>query len=147
MTQRITAVKKSSLAGLSEGWGDECYAILRPTQYDDLVALDELQAKGQKDQVTFQTDLARSHFVTGKIKTWNVETGEQELVTMTADDVDCSVEVLDRLFADIIGIDVDPKDMRAAVAQELKQQHDAAATGTPSSTASPATSEKTSPES
>jgi hypothetical protein len=129
---RITAVKKSSLAGLSEGWGEECYAIVRPARYADMIALDGLDPTDKTAAAEHQRDLVRKHFVAGKIKVWT-DDGKQELLDMTVDDVECSVEVMDKLFADIIGIDVDPKDLREAVAQGLTQESNGNNTGTPSS--------------
>jgi hypothetical protein len=143
--ERITAVKKSSLAGLSEGWGDECYAIVRPATYSDMIALDGIDRTDKSAAAHFQRELVRAHFVTGKIKLWSDK--GQELVDMTVDDVDCSVAVLDKLFADIIGIDVDPKDLREAVAQGLMQESNGNSTGTQSSTEASPESATKSPES
>ena len=144
MPERITAVKKSSLADLSEGWGDECYAIVRPAKYEDMLALDAVKAETPAAQVAYQHKVVADHFITGKIKVWTAN-GEQELVDMTSDDVDCSVAVLDKLFADIIGFDVDPKDLRVAAAHGRMLPPKEKSTATPSSTDAPRDSPEPSP--
>lgn len=146
-SRRITATKKSSLAGLSEGWGDECFAIVTPATYMDQVELDELDLPKlpQKKQVDVQFDVIRKHFVSGKIKVLNAS-GEYEMADMEVDDAFASIEIADKIYADIMGFDLDPKDLREVVAQQQEPQRSDQSTATPSST-TPSESAAPSPES
>src|SRR5947209_7601295 len=101
MQERITAVKKSSLAGLSEGWGDECYAMVRPATYPDMIALESLDPSDKAAIAKYQSEFVRERFLGGRIKIWT--SSGQQLVDMTVDDVDSSTEVLDKIYADIMG--------------------------------------------
>lgn len=131
--ERITAVKKSSLDGLAEGWGAECFAIVRQASYDDMRAIDEIDPlKEQGKAVELQEKIVTEHFISGKIKVWNTN-GEQELVEMTREDATASIAVCDKLYADIIGLDLDPKDIKAAALAAEKQSEDVVSTETSSS--------------
>lgn len=110
--RRYAAVKRSSLAGLSEEWGEECYAYVRPATYEDNMIVNEtdFSTMKQRDQVALQTKMVKEHFISGKIKIFNGN--EFELVDMTEEDIDASIAVNDKLYADIMGFDLDPKDLR-----------------------------------
>lgn len=112
--KRYAAVKKSSLAGLSEEWGDDCYAYVQPATYEDNIAVADADftKMAQREQVDWQTKMVKAHFISGKIKVFNGT--DFELTEMTVDDVTASVAVLDKLYADIMGFDLDPKDLRKA---------------------------------
>lgn len=144
MAERITAVKKSSLAGLAEGWGDECFAIVRPAQYTDMIALDSLDASDKVATAQYQIKFVRDRFIAGKIKVWTPD--GQELVDMTVDDVECSTEVLDKLYADIMGF-ADPKALREVVAHEMQRKASEPSTEMSSSEETSKTSTSQSPAS
>lgn len=131
--KRYAAVKKSSLAGLSEEWGDECYAYVQPATYEDNIAMDEsdFSKMKQREQVEWQTKMVKDHFISGKIKTFNGI--EFELVEMTLGDIDASIAVNDKLFADIMGFDLDPKDLRKAAKESALLMNELVTTETTSS--------------
>jgi hypothetical protein len=135
--KRITSIKRSSLAGLSHEWDDDCYAYVIPANYEDNVAVNELDTAkmSQRDQVNFQLDFVKSHFVSGKIKAFNGETFE--LTDMTEEDAVASVAIADRLYADIMSFDLDPKDLRKAATDNALQTKSESPTETTSSEVSP----------
>ncbi|MCO4274265.1 hypothetical protein NG701_07460 [Pseudarthrobacter sp. HLT3-5] len=131
--KRYAAVKKSSLAGLSEEWGDECYAYVQPATYADNMAVTEadFSTMKQREQVEWQTKMVKDHFISGKIKAFNGS--KFELVDMADEDIDASIAVNDKLYADIMGFDLDPKDLRKAVMESALQTSEQNTTETTSS--------------
>lgn len=134
--KRYVAVKKSSLAGLSEQWDDDCFAYVQPATYADNVALGEMDFSKMKqsEQVQWQTKWVKDHFISGKIKVFNGT--EFELVDMALEDIDASVAVNDKLYADIMGFDLDPKDLRKAARESALPTNEPSTTETTSSEAS-----------
>lgn len=134
--KRYVAVKKSSLAGLSEEWGDDCFAYVQPATYADNLALGELDFSKMKqsEQVQWQTKMVKDHFISGKIKVFNG--AEFELTDMTLEDIDASTAVNDKLYADIMGFDLDPKDLRKAARESALLTSEPSTTETTSSEAS-----------
>lgn len=119
--KRIVSIKKSLLEGLSHEWGDECYAYITPATYEEMLEVNELNTAEltQRQQVNFQLEQVKKHFVSGKIK---VFTGtEFELVDMTADDAVATIAIADKIYADIIGFELDPKDLRKAAQENALQ--------------------------
>lgn len=140
--KRYAAVKKSSLAGLSEEWGDECYAYVRPATYEDNMALTEtdFSKMDQREQVAWQTKMVKGHFISGKIKAF--DGAEFVLVDMTPEDIDANIALNDKLYADIMGFDLDPKDIRKAARESALPTNAESSTEITSSS----DSETTSPE-
>lgn len=130
-----TIVKRSSLEGLAEGWDESCYAYVKPATYEDrkkfLALLDDPDA----DSMGYQRDLVKRSFVSGKVKQLNTETGEFELVDLTAEDLEINL-VNDRLALDIMGFDLDPKELAAQLSENVPPSA-TSNTETPSSTDSP----------
>lgn len=135
--KRYASVKKSSLAGLSEEWDESCYAYVVPATYEDHYPLTDgtVSELSPKEQVEWQKNVVKSHFVSGKIKVFNGEAFE--LADMQKEDVAVSVAVLDKLYADIMGFDLDPKDLRKAVRESALLTIDENNTETTSSEESP----------
>lgn len=138
--KRYASVKKSSLAGLSEEWDESCFAYVQPATYDDQFPLTDgsIQKLTPKEQVEWQTEVVKSHFVSGKIKVFNGEAFE--LADMKEEDVTVSVAVLDKLYADIMGFELDPKDLRKAAMESALLTTNESNTETTSSEESPAAS-------
>lgn len=124
-------VKRSSLEGLAEGWDDTCYALVKPATYEDRQKFRELLDK-DGDSIDYQRQLVEAGFVSGKLKKYNTDTGELELVDMTKEDLDINL-VNDRLALDIMGFDLDPKEWAAQVASTVPPSTDSS-TEMPSST-------------
>lgn len=146
--RRITATKRSSLEGLAEGWGPECFALVAPATYADQLAIDDLNltTKTPKEQIDAQNDVVRAHFIGGKVNLFDPATGEYTLVSMEVEDCFASVAITDRIYADIMGFELDPKDIRRAVAENALLPTSSESTETPSSTA-PDESRQESPQS
>ncbi len=141
MARQLAIAKRVSLAGVGPDWGDECYAMMLPARYTDMVEADQIDQKTKVEQVQFQIDFLKKHFVSGKVKVF----GSDELADMEADDVAASVALSDLLFAACMGDDLDPKDLSQLNVEDKRPIADAAI-DEPSSTAAP-TSQNTSPTS
>ncbi len=107
----IGIVKRVSLAEFSEGW-DECYARMRPVSYDEQLELMEVDFEklGQRKTLDYQYKLVVDHFIDGQIKAKDPETGEMELVPMKPEDVKASMLIVAKLFREIIGMNLSPKE-------------------------------------
>lgn len=124
-------VKRVSLDGLLEGFDAECYAYVKPATVLDKrefrQAIKQIKADELADD--WQQNFVSNHFISGKIKVLG-ESGQFELVDMTAEDLDIA-EVSDRLLLDIMGLDLDPKGLSAAAAQNETPQPNKDTTETP----------------
>jgi hypothetical protein len=129
-TRRLAIAKRVSLEGLGPNWGDECYALMMPATYTDMLEADQIDAKSKQEQVSFQIEFLKRHFVSGKIR---ILTGEDsELVDMEPNDVEASVALSDRLFLACLGDDLDPKEARQAAVATKKPPKGVKPTATPS---------------
>jgi hypothetical protein len=104
--RRLAITKRVSLADVSEGWQD-CYALIRPCSYQEYSGFADMDTTKMTvaEQIKYAMDFAASHFVSGKVK---VE-GTDSLVDMTTADIYESTELSDLLFAEIVGLKLDPK--------------------------------------
>jgi hypothetical protein len=112
--KRYAAVKKVSLAGLSEQWDDECFAYVIPAVYADQQAIlsEKLREKSDEEQIAYQVKYVKDRFISGKIKVF--DGSDFTLADMTGDDTAASVAICDHLYSAINGFDLDPKDIRKA---------------------------------
>jgi hypothetical protein len=116
---RVAAIKRVSLEGLYDGWGPDCYALVKQANYEDMIELES--QKGSKAEVSrWQEKFVAERFVSGKLLIVT-DSGDLELADMTAEDVTGGIGLTDKLFAEIIGIDMDPKDFRQAAGIVMKQ--------------------------
>lgn len=137
--KRLVGVKRLSLEGLADEWGSECYALYMPATYEDHLALQGLEVAklSQREQVEIQCDLIRKKFVGGKVKALNPDSGEYELVDMTAEDATEVVGIADAVYSAIMGFDLDPKAIRKAAMANALQTSDEQPTAITSSEDSP----------
>lgn len=111
-------VKKSSLAGLAEGWDESCYAYVKPATGEDRrvfrqALTDSQDTDNTEELAKIQDDMVLSHFVSGKVKLLN-EDGKFELADMQKEHLEVGL-VSDRLAMDIMGFDLDPKEWAAVL--------------------------------
>jgi hypothetical protein len=132
MTRQLAIAKKVSLDGIGPGWGDECYAMMLPATYQDMLDIDALDDKKRDAYVEFQLEFLKRHFVEGKIRV----VGEEQPVDMEPDDVGASIALTDRLFLACLGNDIDPKEASPEAGTTDEPKSDEKPTETPSSTAS-----------
>jgi len=137
--KRYPSVKKVSLAGLSEEWDESCFAYVIPSSYDDQLALAELNTTEMTDAETtaYQLRFVREHFVSGKIKVFNGDSFVEE--DMTPSDTAATIDITDRLYAEIMGIGLDPKEIRKVAERSTLQSTEESPTSSPSSETTPAT--------
>lgn len=136
---KVAALRRCSLSGVHEGWGDDCYALVKPANYDDMIEIDNLRAdKSGDEQTRWQIDFIQKKFYSGKIMKFD-DKGDIVLADMTKDDVNCSTTVADKLFMSIIGVDIDPKALRSVAANVSAPTPSVENTETSSSTESPKT--------
>lgn len=136
-------VKRVSLEGIFDGWDSECFALVRPASVQDKSdfrkaarAVADSIANGKAGDGDIESDMQQKmvddHFVSGKVKGLN-DSGEYELVDLAIDDLQLA-EVSDHLYMKLLGIDLDPKDIAAVAAENLKLSGDEKPSETPSST-------------
>jgi hypothetical protein len=104
MTRTLGILKKTSLAGLAEGWGDECYVLTTPVTYQQLLKIQKMEVdeKNPEPAIMATIELIKEHIAAGKVKVY--EDNELKLVDITKEDVDnMSVEMTDHIFANITG--------------------------------------------
>lgn len=123
-------VKKVSLAGLMEGWDDDCYAYVRPATFEDRKGFRELSNLSDDAATEWQSNLVSTHFVSGKVRALN-SSDLFALVDMEPEHLTIGA-VNDKLAMGIMGFDFDPKDLELAAA--------------PASTTEPSTTETPSSE-
>jgi hypothetical protein len=130
VVRRLAIAKLVSLEGLGPGWGDECYAFMMPATYTDMLEADQIDSKSKEQQVSFQIEFLKRHFVSGKIRV--LDDKDNELADMDPDDVAASVALSDRLFLACLGDQLDPKEARQEAVVTKKPQKDEKPTATPS---------------
>lgn len=133
-TKRYPVVKRVNLAGFSEEWDETCYAMIAPATYEDRKALIN---SGIKDSDTealleWQLKVVTEHFISGKIKVFDGEAFSP--VDMTVEDAVASIDLADYLYSEIMGLGLDPKDIRAVAQRATLQSIDPKPTETSSST-------------
>lgn len=111
----IGIVKRVSLAEFSEGW-DDCYARMRPVTYDEQLEIMELDfdKMGKRETLDYQFQVVKDHFIDGKIKAKDPETGEMKLVDMEPEDAKATMLIVAKLFREIIGLNLSPKETAPA---------------------------------
>jgi hypothetical protein len=133
--RRLGITKRVSLAGIADGWDDECYAIITKVTNRENFELAELDTSkfNERKSIEYQAKFVKDHFVNGQIMVIN-ETGVLEHAPMTASDIDDITEIANTLFLAAVGSDIDPKAIpkEAPPADELPRKE--ATTETTSST-------------
>ena len=130
MARQLALAKKVSLEGIAPDWGEDCYAMMLPATYADMLEVDGIEKKSKAEQVAFQMEFLKSHFVSGKIRLIDMDGP----VDMKPEDVAASITLSDRLFAACLGDDLDPKEVRRAAAATQEPESDDRPTETQSST-------------
>jgi hypothetical protein len=124
---------------------DGCYAVVRLRNYQDVQEVRKQDfTKKDFDTIGYEIGVVKAHFVSGKILRFGSE-GKPTLSDMTADDVDASPEIADKLYAVIMGINLDPKGSSTAAPSKGASSTSLMSTNQLSSTDQP-TSAMTSPE-
>jgi hypothetical protein len=104
MSRTLGILKKTSLAGLAENWGEECYVLTTPVTYPQILVIQKMKVdeKDPDPAVLATIKMIKDHLAGGKVKVYENE--ELKLVNIEADDVDgMSVEMTDHIFASITG--------------------------------------------
>lgn len=143
--KRYASVKRVSLAGVSEGWDETCYAYVIPANFKTRLAeakLSEKSTEAQRDD--FQRKLITDHFVSGRIKFFDGEKFTED--DLTLDIATETVDVSNKLAMFVLGYDIDPKDFQKAQMTPDEPSSKSVSTETPSST-NLGTSPDTSPKS
>ena len=114
MTRTVALTKKISLAEFSEDWED-CYVIVRPATKAEALEFSKTDVKNMtpEQQLAKQMKIIDDHFVSGKLKILG-GSGTPELVDMEASDVEASMPMANKIFFDILGVTLDPKDLTNA---------------------------------
>ncbi len=108
--RRLAITKRLSLEGIADGWGSECYALVSPASYAEYIEFAGLSDEGKSNTelLQFQLDFVKKHLVSGKVNVIN-DANETVLDDLLPEDIDASKELADKLFAEIVGVSLDPK--------------------------------------
>ncbi|MEB0287232.1 hypothetical protein QN355_11770 [Cryobacterium sp. 10S3] len=110
MPRQLAITKRISLEGLSEGWTSDCYALVTPASYAEYIDFADLTDAGKSntDLLKFQLSFVKKHLVSGKVNILD-DKGQLELDDLQPEDVDASKDLADKLFTEIVGVNLDPK--------------------------------------
>ncbi|WP_323512676.1 hypothetical protein [Subtercola sp. RTI3] len=102
-----------SLADIADGWTDEAFALIRPATYGDRIELTEFtdSAPSRAAQLKYQLDFTKARVVSGKVFVLD-DKGQLVLDDYQPGDLDASNELNDKLYLEINGITLDPKDLK-----------------------------------
>jgi hypothetical protein len=108
--RRLAITKRVSLEGIAEGWGSECYALVTPASYAEYIEFAGLSDAGKTNAelLQFQLDFVKKHLAGGKVNVLN-DKGETVLDNIESEDIDASKDLADKLFTEIVGVNLDPK--------------------------------------
>jgi hypothetical protein len=116
MSRTIAILKKISLAGLADNWDENSFIIAKPVSYKDYQEYTDLDVKAmdEKAGVKLMIDMVKSHFVSGKLPIL-ADSGEVTIEDAEKDDIEnLGVEMLSKLFSEIMGVNYDPKAIQTA---------------------------------
>lgn len=106
MSRQLAITKRTTLEEF-EGWGDDCYLIWRPFNYQDSKELSKREGVEKlNDDEGFEMILAdvSKHIISGKIKILDEETNEPKLVDYEADDLrSMPVDFIMNLYGEMTG--------------------------------------------
>ncbi|SIS11321.1 hypothetical protein [Williamsia sterculiae] len=126
---RVVANKKIDLTGLYEGWGNDCYAVVRPCTTEEVKGFfTRAQAKDANGDV-LQDDLIREHFVSCRGLVVD-DDGKESVGDLTVDDVVELPDLSDKIAAACIRSDLDPKALREAALSSMQSIGDEKSTAT-----------------
>jgi hypothetical protein len=102
--------KRVSLSEFSDGW-DKCYAIVRPADMDELLDMSDVDFSNMntRERIEKQLEFISSHFISGRIMN-----GQNELRDMRAEDAKASPLIIKKLFNEVMGLSLDPKETATA---------------------------------
>lgn len=112
MPRQLAIAKRVSLDGIAEGWTTDCYALVSPATYAEYITFSDLQSEGKTNSelLQFQMDFVKKHLISGKVNVLT-DAGKTELDDIQPEDIDASKDLCDKLFAEIVGVSPDPKDI------------------------------------
>lgn len=115
--RRLAITKRVSLADVADGWTDDCFAVVTPASYAEYIDFGKLSDAGKTNAelLQYQLKFVKDHFVSGKANFLD-DDGKTILDSLTAEDIDASKELADKLFAEMVGVSLDPKALATATA-------------------------------
>lgn len=120
--RRVGILKKISLSGMAEGWGDDCFVLVQPASYQEFkeYTKTDVETMTETQGIDMITTLAKAKFVSGKIMILDDE-NKLVLDDMQKDDLDTlGIEMLNKIFTQIMGVSYDPKAMPTAATNKKK---------------------------
>ena len=132
MGRRLALTKRVSLDGFADGWGSDCYAVVLQAgyaEYSDFLERDTT-AMTKLEQMRFQFDFVKERLVGGKVIILDTDTSKQRLDDLQKDDIEGSLDLCNRLFAEIAGVKFDPKVGTTAQLNESEPDESESSTAT-----------------
>jgi hypothetical protein len=110
MPRQLAITKRVSLEGLADGWTTDCYANVSPATYAEYIDFANLSTEGKTNAelLAYQLDFVKKHLVSGKVNILGTD-GKLELADILPEDLDASKDLADKLFIEIVGVNIDPK--------------------------------------
>lgn len=133
--RRLAITKKSSLAGIAEGWDESCYAIVTAATVEELVEFSKFKGSdhSEAEWVNIAADFVKHHFVSGRVLVLGQPASSKKFVLadMQLADISQSIDIVTKLLADIAGVNYDPKDTGPAASSEPQPTNSAQPTANP----------------
>lgn len=140
MSSRVAIIKRVSLADMASDWGEDCYIDIRPASYTEFAEYSkkDVEKMSEIDGMALVVEVIQQSFIGGRIR---VLEGKQIVVADAAEDdiPDLTIDMLNKLFSEIMGMKYDPKAQPPAASGEPKSTPDATSTESLSSTSAPTT--------
>lgn len=137
MPRQLANGIRVDLSDVNDGW-DGCFALVTPASYAECIELGKTTDDGN-DGATINAgiDLIKKHLLNGKVMILD-DNGNPTPADITAEDVEASRAITDKLLKAITGVAPDPKGSSTAAAESSTPQSSSAMSSSnqPSSTAS-----------
>jgi hypothetical protein len=118
MPRRLAVTKRITLGGIGEGWTDEAYVLVipaTPADFDSIQDFDTVDHTPQ-EQIKFQNDFSRARILSGKVFTFD-DNNNLVLDDYQPDDLEAMPDLANKIFLEINGITLDPKDIQILAAK------------------------------
>lgn len=127
--RRVAILKKVSLSGFADGWGDDCFVIVQPASYKQFKEYTQTKVEEMDEAqgIDLITTLVKEQFVSGRIMIIG-DDNKPVIADMEKGDLDSlGIDMLNELFTKIMGVNYDPKAIGTEVTSSkpsLKPEND-----------------------
>lgn len=129
--RRVAILKKVSLSGMADGWGDDCFVVVQPASYKQFKEYTQtnVEQMNEAQGIELITNLVQEQFVSGKLMIIG-DDGKPVNADMEKGDLESlGIDMLNEIFTKIMGVNYDPKALGTEVTSNkpsLKPDNDTA---------------------